>query len=111
MDKPGRAGFAKRKVALTSLGALLASSGAYFAFSDASPPIAQSGPAAEAQTDAWLARVRADGRNGDWISIRGYHVADHLVAGATLRTLSHAAILDLDSEEIIEAVFVGLMDG
>lgn len=36
--------------------------------------------------------------------MRGYHAADHLVAGATLKPFSHAAILDLEHDRVIEAV-------
>jgi hypothetical protein len=68
------------------------------------PAIRQSGPEAERETDSWLDVVLARGRPGDWLVIRGYHPADHLVSGATLEPLSHAAIFDAERVEVIEAV-------
>ncbi|MBI9069129.1 MAG: hypothetical protein JEZ09_17670 [Salinivirgaceae bacterium] len=48
------------------------------------------------------------GKHGYWLLIRGYHSTDHLVAGATLSEYSHAAILDLKNNEIIEATSQGV---
>ena len=86
-------------VALASLGAL-----AYFEATGNAPPLPQHGAETEAETQNWVARIRREARDGDWIAIRGYHPADHLVAGATLAPLSHAAILDITHDEVIEAV-------
>jgi hypothetical protein len=76
----------------------------YFEATGNAPPLPQHGPETEAETQNWVERVRRDARDGDWIAIRGYHPADHLVAGATLQPLSHAAILDISRDEVIEAV-------
>ncbi len=55
------------------------------------------------QTDDMLRRVLALGKNGDWLVIRGYHKTDQLVAAATRTPLSHAAVLDMQNEQVIEA--------
>lgn len=68
------------------------------------PTLRQEGPAAERETASWREALLARGRSGDWLVIRGYHPADHLVAGTTNEPLTHAAIFDLDVEEVIEAV-------
>ncbi len=68
------------------------------------PARRQEGPAAERETHSWMHAILARGQSGDWLAIRGYHAADHLVAGTTNAPLSHAAILDLDRTEVIEAV-------
>lgn len=85
--------------ALSCLAAL-----AYFQTTGNAPPLPQHGEATEAETRAWIAAIREHAQDGDWIAIRGYHAADHLVAGATLKPLSHAAILDITKGEVIEAV-------
>jgi hypothetical protein len=55
-----------------------------------------------------LARVRAEGRDGDWLVIRGYHVTDNLVATFTNKPFSHAAVLDLERDQVIEAESQGV---
>ena len=50
-----------------------------------------------------LEEVRRLGRNGDWLVIRGYHASDHLVSVATNTPWSHAAVLDKDGDQVIEA--------
>ena len=50
-----------------------------------------------------LDEVRRLGRNGDWLVIRGYHPSDHMVAMATNTPWSHAAVLDKDGDQVIEA--------
>ena len=50
-----------------------------------------------------LDEVRRIGRNGDWLVIRGYHATDHLVSVATNTPWSHAAVLDMDRDQVIEA--------
>ncbi len=42
-------------------------------------------------------------QTGDWLVIRGYHGVDNLVANATGIPLSHVAIYNADSLEVIEA--------
>lgn len=60
------------------------------------------------QTAAWLEQVRSLGRDGDWLVIRGYHKTDDLVVVGTRMPLSHAAVLDQTSGEIIEAIGSGV---
>jgi uncharacterized protein YycO len=55
-----------------------------------------------------LAALRELGRNGDWLVARGYHVTDNMVATLTNMPFSHAAVLDRDSDEVIEAESVGV---
>ena len=50
-----------------------------------------------------LDEVRRLGRNGDWLVIRGYHATDHMVSVATNTPWSHAAVLDKDRDQVIEA--------
>lgn len=56
------------------------------------------------QSAAWLSKIKALAKNGDWLAIRGYHETDHLVAIATAGDLSHVAVYDAENEEVIEAV-------
>ena len=66
-------------------------------------------PAARALTDGeTLARVRALGRDGDWLVIRGYHLTDHFVATVTNNPFSHAAVLDIERDRVIEAESKGI---
>lgn len=55
------------------------------------------------QTAAMLEQVLHLGKNGDWLVIRGYHSTDQLVAVATRTPLSHAAVLDMENHQVIEA--------
>jgi len=48
-------------------------------------------------------KILALGKNGDWLVTRGYKVADDLVALAPKIPLSHAAVLDRDRAQVIEA--------
>jgi hypothetical protein len=50
-----------------------------------------------------LDEVRRLGRNGDWLVIRGYHATDNMVSVATNSPWSHAAVLDKDHDQVIEA--------
>jgi uncharacterized protein YycO len=55
-----------------------------------------------------LTALREFGRNGDWLVARGYHVTDNMVASLTNMPFSHAAVLDRDSDQVIEAESVGV---
>jgi hypothetical protein len=68
------------------------------------PVFRQSGPAADAQTRTWQKTTVQTGQDGDWLVIRGYNSADHLVAVAGNAELSHVGILDVADGEVIEAV-------
>lgn len=76
----------------------------------ATAPIVQSPHAdARAARDREAVRqVRALGRDGDWLVIRGYHLSDHFVASVTNAPFSHAAVLDLARDEVIEAEAKGV---
>jgi tyrosine-protein phosphatase SIW14 len=66
------------------------------------------GPAAEAQTDAWVRIVREKADDGGWLVVRGTGVGDQTVAAVTRATLSHAVVFDRQKEEVIEAVAAGV---
>jgi hypothetical protein len=68
------------------------------------PSIRQSGPAADGLTRSWRKQILRLGRDGDWLVIRGYSSADHLVAFAANAELSHVGILDATNAEVIEAL-------
>lgn len=50
-----------------------------------------------------LAALRRLGRDGDWLVIRGRKGTDNLVSLVTNAPFSHAAVLDLGQEQVIEA--------
>lgn len=52
--------------------------------------------------------VRRLGRDGDWFVIRGYHASDNLVASITNKPFSHAAVLDMANDRVIEAESAGV---
>src|SRR4051794_33104237 len=66
------------------------------------------GPAAEAETDRWMQLVREKGDQGGWLVVRGSHPGDQAVAAVTLGVLSHAAVLDKERGEVIEALAGGV---
>ncbi len=47
-------------------------------------------------------------KTGDWLVIRGYHGTDNLVTNATGIPLSHVAVFDLKTKEVIEAEGIGV---
>jgi protein tyrosine phosphatase (PTP) superfamily phosphohydrolase (DUF442 family) len=67
------------------------------------------GRAAEEETDRWMGLVRDKAEHGFWLVVRGTHAGDQAVAAVTLGTLSHAAVLDKDRGEVIEAVANGVV--
>jgi len=67
------------------------------------------GPAAEAETDRWLQLVRDKADHGGWLVVRGSHTGDQAVAALTLGVLSHAAVLDKEKGEVIEALANGVV--
>ena len=77
----------------------------------ATVPVIENRPTGDerAQLDAAMGdSVRALGRNGDWLVIRGYHATDNFVATVTNKPFSHAAVLDLDRDRVIEAEAQGV---
>jgi hypothetical protein len=50
-----------------------------------------------------LSEIRSVGRNADWLVIRGYHATDNLVSVVTDTPWTHAAVLDLENDQVIEA--------
>lgn len=72
---------------------------------------AETPPAAGLKSErdaATLAQVRSLGGAGDWLVIRGYHATDNLVASLTNKPLSHAAVLDPEHDQVIEAEAQGI---
>ena len=88
----------------TILAAVLLASCAAAPFREIPPEVAVR-TAREAQT---LAEVRVLGRDGDWLVTRGYHVSDNLVATITNTPFSHAAVLDLAHDRVVEAEAKGV---
>ena len=68
------------------------------------PAIRQPGKAANALTRSWRKQILKIGQDGDWLVIRGYNSANHLVAVAGMAELTHVGILDVTHGEVIEAV-------
>jgi protein tyrosine phosphatase (PTP) superfamily phosphohydrolase (DUF442 family) len=66
------------------------------------------GRVAEAETDRWLELVKEKADHGGWLVVRGSHPGDQAVAAATLGLLSHAAVLDKERGEVIEALAHGV---
>lgn len=50
-----------------------------------------------------LEALRRLGRDGDWLVIRGRHATDNLVSLVTNAPFSHAAVLDLSGNQVVEA--------
>ena len=69
----------------------------------------RTGPEYEAETKSWMQTLQTQGGNGMWLVTRGDHPGDDVVAIATTSALSHAAILDLDKQQVIEAVGKGVV--
>lgn len=84
--------------------ALLACGGCATRFAEHRAPAALRAAADEATT----AELRRLGRNGDWLVVRGYHLSDDLVATLTNKPFSHAAVLDLEGDRVIEAESIGV---
>jgi protein tyrosine phosphatase (PTP) superfamily phosphohydrolase (DUF442 family) len=66
------------------------------------------GPAAEAETDRWMKLVAEKADHGGWLVVRGTHKGDQAVAAVTLGLLTHAAVLDKEKGEVIEALAGGV---
>ena len=74
-----------------------------------SRPIVVHPPADQAARSAlMLAAVQRLGAPGDWLVIRGYHATDDLVSAVTDAPFSHAAVLDPERGQVIEAEGKGL---
>ena len=61
------------------------------------------------QNEAWLKVIKERARDGYWLVVRGYHVTDHFVVAATNIPLSHAAVLDITGQQVIEAKSEGII--
>jgi hypothetical protein len=55
-----------------------------------------------------LDAIRNLGADGDWLVVRGYHLSDDLVATLTNKPFSHAAVLDLANDRVVEAESKGV---
>ena len=76
-----------------------------------SRPIVVTPPAAEAHLQRQrqlLAALRSLGEDGDWLVIRGFHGTDHLISAVTNAPFSHAAVLDRERDQVIEADRTGV---
>jgi uncharacterized protein YycO len=52
---------------------------------------------------ATLQEIRHQGLDGDWLVVRGYEFNDDLVAAVTDNAFTHAAVLDLANDRVVEA--------
>lgn len=62
------------------------------------------GAVADVETQLWQEEILRRGQDGDWLVIRGYNSADHVVALAGNAELSHVGVLDLREAAVVEAV-------
>jgi len=62
----------------------------------------------DARDETCLEQLRRLGRDGDWLVIRGYHATDNLVSLLTNTPFSHAAVLDLANQQVLEADGTGI---
>ncbi len=69
-------------------------------------------PLAPVQKRTWnettTQNIRQNARDGDWIVARGYHLTDNSVAVLTNNVFSHAAMVDLSHDQVIEAEASGV---
>jgi hypothetical protein len=61
-----------------------------------------------AQSEKMLAVILEKGRDGDWLVARGYHTGDKIVTTATRTPISHAAMLDMGRQEVVESQAMGV---
>ena len=57
---------------------------------------------------ATLDEIRRLGLDADWLVVRGYHLSDDLVTKLTNKPFSHAAVLDLANDRVVEAESIGV---
>jgi hypothetical protein len=55
-----------------------------------------------------LKEIRRFGADGDWLVVRQYHSTDNLVSTVRNAPLSHAAVLDLSTDSVLEATAKGV---
>lgn len=75
---------------------------------DGRPELAPVGLEAAQLTEHWIDVVHRRARHGDWIVVRGTHLGDQTVAAGSAAELTHAAIYDAETDEIVEAVGGGV---
>lgn len=89
-------------------GAAIAIIVAFSIFYRGAPQAAPVGVEASRETDEWVRLVRERAKQGYWLVVRGTHPGDQVVAAATAGTLTHAAVLDYERSEVIEATGAGV---
>lgn len=65
-------------------------------------------PASVDRQAEMLQAIAAQGEAGDWLVIRGVHATDNLVASLSNQPVSHAAVLDPERGQVIEAEASGV---
>lgn len=87
-----------RTLALLALFALLA-------LGCARPLVVKPPPQAtqEQRAATVVTALKTFGRSGDWLVRRGYHGTEHAISLLTNAPFSHAAVLDLEHDQVIEA--------
>jgi uncharacterized protein YycO len=69
-----------------------------------SPPLAK----ANQQNRTLLIGIKAHGRNGDWVLVRGYTQVADIIADITGGLFSHVGILDKNLNQVIESNHTGV---
>lgn len=73
------------------------------------PVVVHLPPDQPARAARMLEAVKRYGQPGDWLVIRGTHGTDDFVSAVTNAPFSHAAVLDLERGQVIEAEGKGLL--
>lgn len=55
-----------------------------------------------------LAEILSLAQDGDWLVVRGYHTGDKIVMAATRTPISHAAVVDVSNQQVIESEAKGV---
>jgi protein tyrosine phosphatase (PTP) superfamily phosphohydrolase (DUF442 family) len=89
--------------------ALIGGGTAFFTVYEGAPRRPPVGLEAAQLTERWMASIREHAREGHWIVVRGTHIGDQVVAAGSAAELTHAAVYDLERDEVIEAVGTGVI--
>jgi hypothetical protein len=60
------------------------------------------------QNDVMLSAILQAGRDGDWLVARGYHHGDKFVMTVARTPISHAAVLDVTEQQVVESLADGV---
>ncbi len=77
-----------------------------FLFSSCAVPFKVQAPVhavKETRNQAVLQAIQTAGKDGDWLVVRNYHQTDNMVSALRNAPFSHAAILDLSKQVVVES--------